>query len=96
MKDLGSFSIPCVIGTTSFERALCDLGASVILMPLSIYEKLGLGEMMSTRIPLQLKDMPVKYPLGVVKDVPTRIVKLIIPADFVMVDIEEDSKFQSC
>lgn len=65
-------------------------------MPLSIYEKLGLGEMMSTRISLQLKDMPVKYPLGVVEDVPIRIVKLIIPADFVMVDIEEDSKLQSC
>ena len=52
LKDLGSFSIPCVIGKFVIDKALCDLGASVSLMPLSICEKLQLGELRPTRMPL--------------------------------------------
>ena len=44
LKDLGSFTIPCKIGNLIFERALCDLGASINLMTLSIFKRLGLGE----------------------------------------------------
>ena len=44
LKDPGSFTIPCTIGNAIFERALCDLGASINLMPLSIFKRLGLGE----------------------------------------------------
>ena len=44
LKDPGSFTIPCTIGNAIFERALCDLGASINLMPLSIFRRLGLGE----------------------------------------------------
>ena len=43
-EDLGSFTIPCTIGLLHFAKALCDLGASINLMPLSIYKKLGLGD----------------------------------------------------
>jgi len=39
----GSFSIPCVIGSETIEKAMCDLGASVSLMSLSLCERLGIG-----------------------------------------------------
>ncbi|XP_065618979.1 uncharacterized protein LOC136063037 [Quercus suber] len=44
LKDPGSFTIPCTIGKSYFDRALCDVGASINLMPLSVFRKLGLGE----------------------------------------------------
>ena len=56
LKDPGSFCIPCTIGQCNFERALCDLGASVNLMPLSVYRKLGLGEVKPTTVSLLLAD----------------------------------------
>ena len=39
LKDLGSFTIPCTIGKSYFDRALCDLGVSINLMPLSVFRK---------------------------------------------------------
>ncbi|XP_058000723.1 uncharacterized protein LOC131178800 [Hevea brasiliensis] len=56
LKDPESFSIPCHIGDTNIDKALCDLGASVSLMPLSIFEKLKVGELKPTTISLQLID----------------------------------------
>ena len=52
LKDPGSFTLPCVIGDSKFNQALCDLGASINLMPLSIYKKLGLKNMKPTSISL--------------------------------------------
>jgi len=52
LKDLGSFSIPCMIGNVSIDRALCDLGCSVSLMPYSIFKKLGRRELRPTRMSL--------------------------------------------
>ncbi|CAN6684729.1 unnamed protein product [Malus baccata var. baccata] len=49
LKDAGSFTIPCVIGGKEFGRALCDLGASINLMPYSVYESLNLGELKETK-----------------------------------------------
>ena len=56
LKDPRSFIIPCTIGDSSFEKALCDLGASINLMPLSILWKLGLGQVSPTTITLQMAD----------------------------------------
>ena len=56
LKDPGSFTILCTIGNAIFERALCDLGASINLMPLSIFKRLGLGEARPTTVTLQLAD----------------------------------------
>ncbi|KAJ4705013.1 DNA-directed DNA polymerase [Melia azedarach] len=61
-KDPGSFTIPCTIGKSNFERALCDLGASINLMPLSIFWKLRLGEVKLTTISLQMADRSITYP----------------------------------
>ena len=91
LKDPGSFSIPCVIGNYVIDKALCDLGASVSLMPLSICERLNLGELKPTRMSLQLADRSIKYPVGILEDVPLRIGQLYIPTDFVVMDITEDS-----
>ena len=44
LKDPGSFTIPCTIGNSIFEKALCDMGSSINLMLLSIFKRLGLGE----------------------------------------------------
>ena len=52
-KDPESFTIPCTIGNTTLNNVLCDLGANINLMPLSIFRKLGLKEVMPTTIALQ-------------------------------------------
>ncbi|XP_020270991.1 uncharacterized protein LOC109846180 [Asparagus officinalis] len=91
LKDPGSFSIPCVIGNVSINRALCDLGASVSLMPMSIYKKLGIGDLKPTTISLQLADRSVKYPVGILEDVPIQVGKFFFPVDFVILEMEEDS-----
>ena len=66
IQDPGSFTIPCKIGNSIFERALCDLGASINLMPLSIFKQLGLGEARPTTVTLQLADISLKHSRGVV------------------------------
>ena len=78
LKDPGSFSIPCVIGSEIVKKAMCDLGASVSLMPLSLFERMGIGELKSTRMTIQLADRSVKYPAGIVEDVPVKIGEIYI------------------
>ncbi|XP_039142003.1 uncharacterized protein LOC120279202 [Dioscorea cayenensis subsp. rotundata] len=90
LKDPGSFTIPCSIGNVVFERALCDLGASINLMPLSIFKKLNLGEARPTTVTLQLADRSLKHPRGVIEDVLVKIDKFIFSTDFIILDIEED------
>ncbi|XP_056169350.1 uncharacterized protein LOC130138655 [Syzygium oleosum] len=90
LKDPGSFTIPCTIGDSYFEKALCDLGASINLMPFSVFRKLGLGEVKATTVSLQLADRSIKYPRGIVEDVLVKVDKFIFPADFIVLDMEED------
>ncbi|XP_074293292.1 uncharacterized protein LOC141620274 [Silene latifolia] len=92
LEDTGSFSIPCTIGSIQIKRALCDLGASISLMPLKIFKKLKGFELSPTRVSLQLADRLVRYPIGLVKDVPLKVGKLVLPCDFYVMDIPEDSK----
>ena len=68
-KDLGSPTISIVVGNSKLGRALGDLGASVNLLPYSVYVELGLGVLEPTNITLQLADRSVKIPIGIVKDV---------------------------
>ncbi|XP_056698000.1 uncharacterized protein [Spinacia oleracea] len=92
LKDPGSFSIPCHIGDLFIDKALCDLGVSVSVIPLSIYKKLNMGELKCTTITLQMADHSIKYPLGVLEDVPVRVGIFYIPVDFVVLDIAEDNQ----
>ncbi|XP_024958922.1 uncharacterized protein LOC112499882 [Cynara cardunculus var. scolymus] len=64
LKDSGSFTIPCSIGGKEEGHALCDLGASFNLMPLSVFNKLGIGEVRPTTVTLQLADRSIAYPKG--------------------------------
>ncbi|XP_074299517.1 uncharacterized protein LOC141630635 [Silene latifolia] len=94
LKDLGSFSISCVIGDMVINRALCDLGASISVMPYSIFSKLKLGHLKMTNITLQMADRSVRRPLGILEDVPVMVGKFFIPLDFIVLDIAEDTRTQ--
>ena len=61
-KDSGAFTIPGTVGSLHFAKALCDLGASINLIPLSIYKKLGLGDPKPTAMRLLMADRTVKKP----------------------------------
>nr|XP_009606655.1 uncharacterized protein LOC104100976 [Nicotiana tomentosiformis] len=90
LKDPGSFTIPVRIGEIDVGRALCDLGASINLMPLSVFKQLGLGAPRPTTVLLQLSDRSYDYPEGVIADVLLQIGKFIFPADFIILDYEVD------
>ena len=88
-----SFSIPVTVGDISVDRAFCDLGASVSLMPYSMYKRLrNVNELTPTRMTLQLVDHSIVYPRGIMSDVALRIDKLVVRCDFVIMDIPEDVK----
>ncbi|XP_052171578.1 uncharacterized protein LOC127787558 [Diospyros lotus] len=90
LKDPGSFTIPCIIGNCEFNKALCDLGASINLMPYSLFKKLGLGEIKHTFVSLQLADRSIKHPIGMIEDVLVKVAKFIFPVDFIVLEMEED------
>ncbi|PIN01467.1 DNA-directed DNA polymerase [Handroanthus impetiginosus] len=90
-KDLGIFSIPCKIGNVRIEKTMCDLGASINIMPLSIYSSLNVGPLKETRIIIQLADRSVVYPEGVLEDVLVQVNELIFPADFYVLNLSEDN-----
>ena len=91
MKDLGSFTILWSIGKYEFKKALCDLGASINLMPLSVVQRLSLGEITPTTITLQMADRSMAQPEGVLEDVLVMVGKFIFPMDFVIMKMEEDT-----
>ena len=92
MKDPGSFTILCTIGEFEFQKALCDSGASINLMPYSIAKKLSLGEITPTTVTLQMADRTLAKPEGIIEDVLIKVGKFIFPTDFIILDMEEDSQ----
>ncbi|KAA3461581.1 Retrovirus-related Pol polyprotein from transposon opus [Gossypium australe] len=90
LKDTGNFPIPVEIGSIHFNRALCDLEASINLMPLSICKNLGLGDHENTQITLQLANRSSVHPKGVLEDVLVKVSSFIIPIEFLVLDFEED------
>ncbi|XP_075112404.1 uncharacterized protein LOC107812024 [Nicotiana tabacum] len=66
MSDPGSFTIPCTIGSYAFAKGLCDLGASINLMPLAVYTKLGIGRARPTSMLLQLADRTVDEEIPII------------------------------
>ncbi|XP_019234423.1 PREDICTED: uncharacterized protein LOC109222374 [Nicotiana attenuata] len=92
--DPGSFTIPCSLGTINFNKSLCDFGASINLMPLSIYRKLEkeIEEIRSSPISLQLAGQTTLIHEGIVEDVLVRVDKSVFHVDFVVVKIEENKE----
>nr|GEX40733.1 reverse transcriptase domain-containing protein [Tanacetum cinerariifolium] len=91
LGDPGKFLIPC--GFSELKcKALADLGASINLMTLSIWKKLGLPELISTRMNLELANRAICTPAGITRDVFVPVGKFTFPADFVIVDYESDPR----
>ena len=88
MKDPGRFTIPCSIGKYEFKKALCDSGASINLMSLSVVQRLSLGELTPTAVILQMADISMAQPEGILEDVG----KFVFPVDFVVMKMEEDTQ----
>jgi hypothetical protein len=87
-KDPGCSTISCIIGNFNIDRALLDLGASVNLLPFSVYEQLGLGELKPTKVVLQLADRSIRKPRGIVEDMLVKIHKFYFPVDFIVLDTQ--------
>ena len=87
-KDPGCPTISVNIGGTCVEKALLDLGASVNLLPYSMYKQLGLRELKPTSITLSFADRSIKIPKGTVEDVLIQVNKFYYPVDFVVLDIK--------
>ncbi|KAL6343048.1 hypothetical protein AAG906_017860 [Vitis piasezkii] len=79
---------PVNIGGTCVEKALLDLGASVNLLPYSVYKQLGLGELKPTSITLSLVDRSMKIPRGMIEDVLVQVDKFYYPVDFFVLDTD--------
>jgi hypothetical protein len=87
-KDPGCPIISCFIGEHKIERALLDLGASVNLLPYSVFQSLNLGELKLTSVTLLLVDRSVKVPRGIVEEVLVQVDKFIYPVDFIILDTQ--------
>ncbi|GJU25026.1 reverse transcriptase domain-containing protein [Tanacetum coccineum] len=91
LGDPGKFLIPC--GFSELKcKALADLGASINLMPLSVWKKLGLPELISTQMTLELANQDICTPKGIARDVFIPVGKFTFPVDFVIVDYESDPR----
>ncbi|GKC41973.1 reverse transcriptase domain-containing protein, partial [Tanacetum coccineum] len=92
LGDPGKFLIPCDFPGMDVCHALADLGASINLMPLSIWKKLSLPELTPTRMTLELADRSITHPKGVAEDVFVKVGKFHFPTDFVVVDFEANPR----
>ncbi|XP_048604755.1 uncharacterized protein LOC125582220 [Brassica napus] len=92
LEDPGCFTLPCALGPMVFDRCLCDLGASVSLMPLSVAKKLGFTQYKKCRLSLVLADRSVKYPVGILEDLPVMVGNYEIPTDFVVLEMGEEAQ----
>ncbi|GJY93705.1 reverse transcriptase domain-containing protein [Tanacetum coccineum] len=92
LGDPGSFLIPSNFNKTFSCNALADLGASINLMPYSIYAKLSLENLKPTKMSERLADRSFQYPVGIAENMLIEIGKFTFHADFVILEMEEDSK----
>ncbi|XP_027166489.1 uncharacterized protein LOC113766504 [Coffea eugenioides] len=89
-RDPGRFTVPCKIGNTLIRNTLLDLGVSINVMPKSMYASLNLGPLKETEIIIQLADRTNAYPNGLVEDVLVKVNELIFPANFYVLDMDDD------
>nr|GEU74737.1 hypothetical protein [Tanacetum cinerariifolium] len=92
LGDPGKFLIPCDFLGIDVCHTLADLGASINIMPLSIWKKLSLLEHTPTRMTLELADRSITHPKGFFEDVLVKVGKFHFPTDFVVVDFEVDPR----
>ncbi|CAM8959678.1 unnamed protein product [Rhodiola kirilowii] len=86
--DPGTYTIPCTIGNIRIENCMLDLGASINVLPFSIYSCLKIGPLKPTGLTIQLADRSCKQPEGKIEDVLVQVGKLVFPADFYVLKME--------
>nr|GFC76241.1 reverse transcriptase domain-containing protein [Tanacetum cinerariifolium] len=92
LGDLGKFLIPCDFPGMDECLDLADLGASINLMPLFVWNKISLPALSPTCMTLELIDRSISRPVGVAEDVFVKVVMFHFPADFVVVDFDSDPR----
>ncbi|GJY96411.1 reverse transcriptase domain-containing protein [Tanacetum coccineum] len=92
LGDPGSFLIPCNFNKAFSCNALADLGASINLIPYSLYAKLSLETLKPTKMSVRLADRSFQYPVGIAKNMLVEVDKFTFPVDFVILEMEEDNK----
>ncbi|GJY58506.1 reverse transcriptase domain-containing protein [Tanacetum coccineum] len=92
LGDPESFLIPCNFNKTFSCNALADLGASINLMPYSLYAKLSLETLKPTKMSIRLADRSFQYPVGIDENMLVEVGKFTFLVDFVIFEMEEDSK----
>jgi len=92
LKDPGSFTIHCSIGTKYSGKTLCGLGASINLMTLSEFKQLGVGEVRPTTVTLQCAARSHVYPEGKIEDVLVKVDKFFFLVDFIVLDFEANKE----
>ncbi|GKB19385.1 reverse transcriptase domain-containing protein [Tanacetum coccineum] len=92
LEDPGKFLISCALQELDRTNALADSGASINLLPHSIYKQLGLGALKPTRMTLELANRSVTHPMGIAEDVVVRVDGFTFLADFVVVNFEPDPR----
>ncbi|GJY98803.1 reverse transcriptase domain-containing protein [Tanacetum coccineum] len=92
LGDPDKFLIPCDFPGMDECLALADLGASINLMPLSMWKKLSLPQLTPTCITLELADRSITQPIGIAEDVDVKVGKFQFPANFVVVDFDADPR----
>ncbi|GJZ76272.1 reverse transcriptase domain-containing protein [Tanacetum coccineum] len=91
IRDPESLLIPCKFKTFS-SNALADLGARINLMSYSLYAKLSLENLKPTKMSVRLADRSFQYPVGIAENMHVEVGKFTFPADFVILEMKEDSK----
>ncbi|XP_052623856.1 uncharacterized protein LOC128129270 [Lactuca sativa] len=94
-KDPGIFAIPYTIGDLHVKSAMLDLGASINMMPYSVFQSLNVGPLEETGVIIQLADKSSVSPRGVLEDVLVQVNQLVFPADFYVIDLEEKTPSKS-
>ncbi|GJS93483.1 zinc knuckle CX2CX4HX4C containing protein [Tanacetum coccineum] len=89
-KEPESFILPCSIGRLDFNKALAELGASISIMPFSMYKRLGIGNHETIKMNIELADNSKCIPKGIVRNLLIKIDKFILLIDFIILDILED------
>ena len=92
LKDPRSFIIPCFIGSNYGGKSLCDLGASIDLMSISVFKQLRIEDVRPITVTLQLENRSYAYLKGKIENVLVRVDKFIFRANFIVLDYEADKE----
>ncbi|GJX96901.1 reverse transcriptase domain-containing protein [Tanacetum coccineum] len=92
LRDPGSFLIPCTFSKAFSCNALADLGASVNLMPYSLFAKLSLETLKPTKMSVRLADRSFQHPIGITENMLVEVGKFTFLVNFVILEMEEDKE----